>query len=258
MKFFKHFTDAHEGRSMLALMNKFGLEGYAAYFILAEICGKKLEKEADETYTEDHLKFTFNERIVREKLRMRSTKVELFLNYCATLDLLQFTKVEDEITFYFPKLLESMDRDSKRARTERADGAPKNKIKNKIKNKEEDKDKEKDIKSSEAEKSASAAPAILPKKKDLIQIQISGTNSVLVSADLIASWADTYPKEFLDLEIRKARSWILANPQKAPKTAYGRFFDSWLSRGWETYRKSLKGNPSAITVADLDELLGAS
>lgn len=145
MKFFKHFTDAHEGRSMLALMNKFGLEGYAAYFILAEICGKKLEKEAEETYTEDHLKFTFNERIVREKLRMRSTKVELFLNYCATLDLLQFTKVEDEITFYFPKLLESMDRDSKRARTERADGAPKNKIKKEKKNKEEEIDKDKEI-----------------------------------------------------------------------------------------------------------------
>lgn len=133
MKFFKHFTDAHEGRSMQALMNEFGLEGYAAFFILTEICAKKMEKEGDETFSEKHTNFVFNERIIREKLRMRSTKVELFLNSCATLDLLQFTKVKDEYNFSFPKLLECLDRDANRAREDRAPAAPK--IKNKIKNK---------------------------------------------------------------------------------------------------------------------------
>lgn len=133
MKFFKHFTDAHEGRSMQALMKEFGLEGYAAFFILTEICAKKMVKGDDETFSEKHTTFTFNERIIREKLRMRSTKVELFLNSCATLDLLQFTKVKDEYNFSFPKLLESLDRDANRARTERDTTAPKNKIKNKNK-----------------------------------------------------------------------------------------------------------------------------
>ncbi len=124
---------------MMALMAKFGLEGYGAFFILTEICAKKLEKRADEEYADEHLNFIFNERLVREKLRMRATKVELFLNFCATLDLLLFTKVEDEFHISFPKLLESMDRDSKRARHCRVTAAPKRK------KKEKEEDKEKDI-----------------------------------------------------------------------------------------------------------------
>lgn len=143
VKFFKHFVDAHEGKSLIALMNEFGLEGYAAYFILMEMCAKKLDKGLDEVFTEDHCRFVFNERQVREKLRMRSTKVELFLNSCVTLVLLQFTKVKDEYSFYVPKLLESLDRDSKRARTERAESAPKKK--NKKKNKKEEKEYKKDF-----------------------------------------------------------------------------------------------------------------
>jgi hypothetical protein len=138
MKFFKHFTDSHEGRSMQALMNEFGLEGYAAYFILMETCAKKIEKQKDEELETSHFKCVLNERVVREKLRMRSTKVELFLNSCSTLVLLQFTKVKDEFHFSIPKLLECMDRDSKRARTERGPTAPK------IEDKEEDKDKDKE------------------------------------------------------------------------------------------------------------------
>lgn len=125
MNFFKHFTDAHDGRSMTSLMEEFGLEGYAAYFILMEICAKKLEKKEDCELAMNDCRFAFHERKVREKLRMRSTKVELFLNYCSTLDLLLFTKVDDEFHFYIPKLLEFMDRDSKRARHKRGDSAPK-------------------------------------------------------------------------------------------------------------------------------------
>jgi hypothetical protein len=137
MKFFKHFCDAHQGRSMTALMNEFGLEGYAAYFILIEMCAEKLEKPENGELTADHCNFIFNERVVREKLRMRSTKVELFLNYCSSLDLLLFTKVKDEFNFSIPNLLKYLDRDSKRARSVRALSAPKIKI--------EDKDKDKEI-----------------------------------------------------------------------------------------------------------------
>lgn len=250
MKFFKHFADAHEGRSMQALMNKFGLEGYAAFFILTEICASKLEKEPDQKFTEDHLKFTFNERIVREKLRMRSTKVELFLNYCSTLDLLQFTKDQDEIIFYFPKLLESMDRDTKRARQVRGIGAPK--IKNKEEDKEEDKDKEEDI-STEARNLVPFKP-----KEPAVLIKISDGNHVEVSQGLIMSWADTFPKDFLDLEVKKARSWLIANSHKAPKKNFGRFFNNWFNRSWDDYRKNIKSNPSSITVDALNDLLGAT
>ncbi len=125
IKFFKHFVDAHDGYSMQSLMNKFGLAGYAAYFILIEMCAAKLDKGDDESYSEVHCKFRFSARIVRQKLRMSSTKVEQWLNYSSTLNLLEFTRVQDEFTFYVPKLLESLDRDAKRARKERGPPAPK-------------------------------------------------------------------------------------------------------------------------------------
>jgi hypothetical protein len=135
MKFFKHFTDAHEGYSMQALMNQFGLKGYAAYFILLEMCAAKLEKERHEELTDAHCQFRFNERLLREKLRLSSAKVELMLNQCSTLDLLSFSKIKDEFNIQMPKLLESLDRQSKRARPERGQSVPKDK----------DKDKDKDI-----------------------------------------------------------------------------------------------------------------
>ena len=139
MKFFKHFVDGHSSAAMTALMNEWGVEGYGAYFILMEMCVAKIEKERDEMMTMDHCSFRFNERQVREKLRMRSTKVELFLNSCSTLKLLQFTRVEQEFNFHFPKILEFLDRDAKRPRHERALAAPRPRL---DKDKDKDKDKE--------------------------------------------------------------------------------------------------------------------
>lgn len=140
---------------MQSLMNEWGLEGYAAYFILMEMCGKKLERRKDEPLTDDHFRFVFNERLLREKLRMRShklceflssciklglfdaswnmnrssTEVPLKFNFSSTLVQLPSTKDEYEFSFYVPKLLECLDRDSKRPRSDRAPTAPKKKSK---------------------------------------------------------------------------------------------------------------------------------
>jgi hypothetical protein len=125
---------------MTKLMNIFGVEGYGAYFILVEMCVDKMDKERDEEFTEAHCRFRFSERLIREKLRMRSTKVELFLSSCSTLDLLQFTKVEDEFNFYLPKLLEYLDRHSRKARPKRATSGPQAGL-----DKEQDKEQDKEL-----------------------------------------------------------------------------------------------------------------
>ncbi len=217
MKFFKHFTDAHQGRSMQALMNKFGLEGYAAFFILTEICASKLEKEPNQKFTEEHLKFTFNERIVREKLRMRSTKVELFLNYCSTLDLLQFTKDQDEINFYFPKLLESLDRDTKRARTVRATAAPK--IKKKI--------KKKIVEVEETQTAQTAAPISSEKKKrEIIKIKNAQELVNTFSEEFLAQLRETYGDHFVGQEIPQMALKIIATEDY--KTNYQSFAQAWM------------------------------
>lgn len=87
-------------------------------------------------------------------------------------------------------------------------------------------------------------------------ISISENKQVEVKADLIKAWADTYPKEYLELELKKARNWLLANSAKAPKSNFGRFFNSWFDRGWETYRKTLPSNTAKTSVDELMNMMG--
>ncbi len=98
----------------------------------------RVSKKQDEVFQLDHFKCIIHERLLREKLRLSRAKLERFLHQCSTLDTLSFKKVKDEYHFYAPKLLEIMDRDSKKARPERGHVAPKIKIEDK----EEDKYKE--------------------------------------------------------------------------------------------------------------------
>lgn len=127
MNFFKHFTHGHSSPAMVSLMNEWGVEGYGAYFILMEMCVDKITKGRDERLTTEHCRVRFHERQLREKLRMRATKVELFLNSCSTLVLLEFVRVEDEFHFYLPNVVKFLDRQSTRARPERVQDVPKEK-----------------------------------------------------------------------------------------------------------------------------------
>lgn len=95
-------------------------------------------------------------------------------------------------------------------------------------------------------------------KSEKVNFKISANKEISISQDLLEAWSETYPKEFLSQSLAQARSWVLANEHKAPKTHWGRFLNSWFSRGWETYRVSLKSNSSGnkITLDDLNLLLG--
>lgn len=69
------------------------------------------------------------------------------------------------------------------------------------------------------------------------------------------AWLATYQDSgWIRLELSKSWAWIKANPQKAPKANRARFVTNWLSRGWESYRKSLTSNPVRPSTL---ELLGA-
>lgn len=89
-----------------------------------------------------------------------------------------------------------------------------------------------------------------------IQIKISDSKTIEVNKDLVSSWADTYPKDFLNEELKKARNWVLSNPHKAPKAQWGKFLNNWFNRGWDRYRTTLKSNPVKVTMEDLNEVLG--
>lgn len=54
------------------------------------------------------------------------------------------------------------------------------------------------------------------------------------------SWVKAYEdKDWIQRELHKANAWIEENPAKRPRSRPGRFYTNWLSRGWETHRKSL-------------------
>jgi len=60
------------------------------------------------------------------------------------------------------------------------------------------------------------------------------------------SWLAAYEnKEWIVQEIKKAFAWIEANPKKRPRKSFARFITNWLSRGWETHRKTLPSNAAS-------------
>lgn len=134
MKFFKHFTDADRG-SLHDIMNRkeFGVASYGRYWLFIEMCVQELEKEPQQEFTLDQMRFTFTSRQLREKLRIKQTNLRHLLDIWQTEVVLLYTCVEDKFNFYVPNILNSIDRDSKRARTERAMAAPKKKKENKKK-----------------------------------------------------------------------------------------------------------------------------
>jgi len=58
-------------------------------------------------------------------------------------------------------------------------------------------------------------------------------------------WIKTYQdREWIQGELHKADAWYETNAHKSPKKEFGRFYNNWLSRGWENHRKGLKSLPS--------------
>ena len=65
---------------------------------------------------------------------------------------------------------------------------------------------------------------------------------------------ELYPQEYLDREKVKMELWLATNGHKRPKSDRGmvRFVTSWLSRGWDQYRKGLQSNaPKKKTFEEL-------
>lgn len=132
MKFFKHFTDAHSGKSMQLLRKKFGLRGIGFYWVLVEICAAKMDKDSEEQFTAEHCNFHFEKTYLMRSLGSPSLKhLSIYLRSLDELCLISYSEVDDLYAISMPKLLECLDRDSNRARKERDESAPK--IKKKIK-----------------------------------------------------------------------------------------------------------------------------
>lgn len=129
MKFFKHFVDSHRGKSLLRVRRELGMAGVGMYWTLVELCAEKLEKMKHEEFSEEHCVFEFDVDLIVQQLGTKRVRVGQVLARFQEAELLAAESSEYLIRIKMPKLLESLDRDSKRARAERAMAAPKIKIK---------------------------------------------------------------------------------------------------------------------------------
>lgn len=75
----------------------------------------------------------------------------------------------------------------------------------------------------------------------------AATDADEISNELKDQWIRTYKDEkWIDFEISAANAWILANPLKAPKSDFKRFYNGWLKRGWEKHRISMPSNRALV------------
>lgn len=208
LSYFKHYPNAHEGSSLMRLFDEFSHAGPCCYWIMVELCAGKLEKEPGALYTEADCVFRFHERLLREKFRLGSAKVQAWLNQSQTLALLSFKKTGSIYEISMPKLLEILDRDSKRARPERGSAAPRNK-------KEEDKKQE-------------HQPVVVSSSEELIQ-KLGDE----VMGRLRAAFPD--PK-FVVTQLRSCFEFYQAPKRRdrAPATAatWERALRSWMEKNW--------------------------
>jgi hypothetical protein len=89
--------------------------------------------------------------------------------------------------------------------------------------------------------------AELPSPEQTVLAEHEPTFRVFKPA-LIEAWIKLTNDDgpFMIAEVRKAKAWIAANPQKAPRDM-PRFMNNWMLKAWDTHRKTI---PSAKPGSD--------
>ena len=82
--------------------------------------------------------------------------------------------------------------------------------------------KEKNVKNVKKEKNTTAAT-------QKISFSLKEKKWEEITAGDINAWAETYPACNIEIELRRMREWLLANPDKKKKN-YRRFIVNWLAR----------------------------
>jgi hypothetical protein len=106
MKWFKHFSDSLDDPFIQELLEKFGAQGYLAYFGLIEI----IAKENGSKLTG---KLEISPSFLKQKLHISSRKLQEIFNFSSTFPKLFFNFSGEKWKFDVPKLLELKDNYSK-------------------------------------------------------------------------------------------------------------------------------------------------
>lgn len=253
MKWFKHFTDNHRGRSIQRLMDEMGHAGLA-YYILMEMCAEKLERHSDNQLADSDCIFSFHRAVIQNGLRMKWKSARRVLGISQECNLLKFSESENEVRIEMPILLDLLDYDSKKSRQRRAQVTPESRLeKNRI---ETEKIRtEQDSSSTVAVETALVAA----EPRGLVVFKNEVALISAVPRKTLERWGQLYPDEaFLNRELLKAFNYYENNSIKRPKTMRGwcQALSSWFERGWVKHVVTIKGQPGSNI--DWDKVFGKS
>lgn len=108
MKWYQHEANCHNDECMREVIHENGLQGYAIYHICLELISGKID---------DNLipEITISERVLREKLRLKSSRISKLLSSISLQTLLEISKVDGGWKIGCRNLLKRLDNWTKRS-----------------------------------------------------------------------------------------------------------------------------------------------
>ncbi len=230
MRWFKHFTDNHRGRSIQTLIDRMGHAGLA-YYLLLEACAEKLDKRPDRDLDETDCVFNFHPAVLRNILRMKSGSARQILGISQELGLFNFSESDNEVRIEMPMLLDLLDYDHKKTRERRVCVAPENRLENnRIYNRI--------YISPELKKSARST------SKETFSFSSTSEIKETIPKVFFENWQKLYDETYLNREMVEMINWLLANPKKNKRTIQGwtQFMSNWFKRSWSQYQSGIPTN----------------
>ncbi len=255
MRWVKKPTDTYRGKMHNELLDELGHFGPFAADVLIQMCAEKLQRNKERDINESDCVFTFNERLVRDTLRVSRTKVERMLNLGSTLGLLSFSFVENKIEIKMPKLVYLLNYDSKKKGIKKEQKAHDASLDI---DKEIDIDIDKDFRNNtkvlflpDSEKIRSREKSNASLNFESMTFSDKGKEKFTefgFTQKQLNSLVDAFEdQQWIESELLKSLAWIESNPQRRPKK-FPKFFNNWLQRGWESYRKTLQTNKTVFVA----------
>lgn len=140
MQWFKHFSNASDSEKIKQMIDEFGLEGYARWFLFLELCTERFDGQNTE--------LRIHNEEIKNKLRARKGDfVFKIFSFWKEKDLISFTFENNYFFLNIPILLELQNRDSKYNNKKRVPDAEDTRSERRLKNI----DKNKELKNKERE-----------------------------------------------------------------------------------------------------------
>lgn len=217
--YFRHSFNAHSDTKIRKLIQRKGAMGYAVYFVLLENYCRKLFDDDQRKIVQE-----LDMKLIASHLGVRSDSVHSCLIVMAELELICHLSPKYDLTMVNLSIPKSLKYFGK-YQVVSEEICPKENKRKEIKEKES---KVKEIKVNEV----------------FVEFENSPLTQVLtqVQVDLQKKWIEVYGKDFCLEEFKKIYTWLAANPAKSPKSDFGKFINTWLTRGWESHRKTLPTN----------------